>query len=190
MIVTRPWQCALLAGVQTIRYAAVRPLRPFPFLIYLFTLGALMSFKIDEDAIRTLARLLDETKLTEIEITNDDQQSLRVQRAAAPVAAMPAMQAAPIAGSIAPVVAAMAKAEDHPGAVKSPMVGTVYMQAAPGNPPFIDIGKTVKKGDTLLIVEAMKVMNPIKSPASGTITQIMVADGKPVEFGETLVVIE
>jgi len=150
-----------------------------------------MTFKIDEAAIRKLATLLDETKLTEIEIKNDDGQALRVQRSAAPVVAA-ASHAAPVAHAAASAAApaAAAKADDHPGAVKSPMVGTVYMQAAPGNPPFIEVGKRVNKGDTLLIVEAMKVMNPIKAPASGTVTQIMVADGKPVEFGEALVVIE
>lgn len=148
-----------------------------------------MTFKIDEEAIRKLAKLLDETKLTEIEIGNDSGQSLRVQRAPSPVvAAGGAMAAAPVAAAAA--APAATSAADHPGAVKSPMVGTVYMAAAPGNPPFIEVGKRVNKGDTLVIVEAMKVMNPIKAPASGTVSQIFVADGKPVEFGEALVVIE
>lgn len=147
-----------------------------------------MTFKIDEEAIRKLASLLDETKLTEIEIT-DEGQSLRVQRAAAPVVGAASFAAAPAAaGAAAP--AAAAKADDHPGAVKSPMVGTVYMQAAPGTPAFIEVGKQVKKGDTLVIVEAMKVMNPIKAPQNGTVTQILVSDATPVEFGEVLVVIE
>lgn len=149
-----------------------------------------MSFKIDEAAIRKLAGLLDETKLTEIEISAGDQ-TLRVQRSAGPVvaSAAPMAVAAPAAASAA-AAPATAPAADHPGTVKSPMVGTVYMQAAPGNPPFIEVGKAVKKGDTLLIVEAMKVMNPIKAPANGTVAQIMVGDGSPVEFGEALVVIE
>lgn len=150
-----------------------------------------MTFKIDEDAIRKLAGLLDETNLTEIEITDDDK-SIRVQRAAAPVVGTVAASAAPVAAAApagAPASAA-AKAEDHPGAVKSPMVGTVYMQPAPGTPSFIEVGKAVKKGDTLLIVEAMKVMNPIKAPQNGTVTQILVSDATPVEFGEVLVVIE
>lgn len=147
-----------------------------------------MSFKIDEEAIRKLAKLLDETQLTEIEIREDDQ-SLRVQRAAGPVvAAAPAVAHHAVASVAAPVMAA--KADDHPGAVKSPMVGTVYMQSVPGTPAFIEIGKQVKKGDTLLIVEAMKVMNPIKSPTSGSVTQILVSEASPVEFGEVLVVIE
>jgi len=148
-----------------------------------------MTFKIDEAAIRKLASLLDETKLTEIEIGNNDGQSLRVQRAAAPVMAATS-HGAPVAPAAIAAPAGPAKADDHPGAVKSPMVGTVYMQAAPGTPAFVEVGKAVKKGDTLLIIEAMKVMNPIKSPASGTVTQILVADGKPVEFAEVLVVIE
>lgn len=146
-----------------------------------------MSFKIDEAAIRKLASLLDETNLTEIEITDEDK-SLRVQRAAGPVVTTVSAPAAVAGASAAP--AAAAKADDHPGAVKSPMVGTVYMQPAPGSPSFIEIGKQVKKGDTLLIVEAMKVMNPIKSPSTGTVTQILVSDSTPVEFGEVLVVIE
>lgn len=148
-----------------------------------------MSFKIDEEAIRKLAKLLDDTKLTEIEISQDGQ-GLRVQRAAGPVvAAAPvavSASGAPVTSSAAPAAAAAS----GPGAVKSPMVGTVYMQASPGNPPFIEIGKKVNKGDTLLIVEAMKVMNPIKAPIGGTVVQINVADGKPVEFDELLVVIE
>jgi acetyl-CoA carboxylase biotin carboxyl carrier protein len=150
-----------------------------------------MSFKIDEAAIRKLAKLLDETNLTEIEISGEQGGNLRVQRAAPQMiaAAGPAVaHAAPVAAAAAPVAAV--KAEDLPGVVKSPMVGTVYMAGAPGNPPFVEIGKQVTKGDTLLIIEAMKVMNPIKAPATGKITQIFVGDAKPVEFGEALVVIE
>ncbi len=147
-----------------------------------------MSFKIDEEAIRKLAKLLDETNLTEIEIS-DDAQSIRVQRggghtvvASAPtVNHMPTSAAAP---------AATATPADHPGAVKSPMVGTVYRSSEPGAAPFAEVGKKVNKGDTILIIEAMKVMNPIKAPASGTVTAVMVQDGQPVEFGEVLIVVE
>lgn len=151
-----------------------------------------MSFIIDEEAIRKLAKLLDETNLTEIEITGELGGNLRVQRAAPQmVASASMMQSAPAAPASAAASAPIAaRAEDHPGAVKSPMVGTVYMQATPGTPAFIEVGKQVKKGDTLLIIEAMKVMNPIKAPATGTVTQILVGDTKPVEFGEVLVVIE
>ncbi|HEY0901762.1 MAG TPA: acetyl-CoA carboxylase biotin carboxyl carrier protein [Micavibrio sp.] len=148
-----------------------------------------MTFKIDEEAIRKLAKLLDETNLTEIEIT-EEHKAIRVQRGGGHtvVASAPAIHAAPAPGAAAP--AAAAKADDHPGAVKSPMVGTVYRAAEPGAAPFAEVGKKVTKGDTLLIVEAMKVMNPIKSPASGTVTAVLVNDGQPVEFGEVLVVIE
>jgi acetyl-CoA carboxylase biotin carboxyl carrier protein len=146
-----------------------------------------MTFKIDEDAIRKLAKLLDETNLTEIEITDEDK-AIRVQRGGQTVVASAPMMGAVPAGVAAP--AAAAKADDHPGAVKSPMVGTVYRASEPGAAPFVEAGKKVNKGDTLLIVEAMKVMNPIKAPASGTVTQVLVNDGQPVEFGEVLVVIE
>ena len=145
-----------------------------------------MSFKIDEEAIRKLAKLLDETKLTEIEIT-DEGRALRVARGGGQVVAAPAMMAAPPVASAPATAAAPAV---NANAVKSPMVGTVYLKPNPDSAPFIEVGKKVNKGDTLLIVEAMKVMNPIKAPASGTVTQILVSDGKPVEFGEALVVIE
>jgi len=148
-----------------------------------------MTFKIDEEAIRKLAKLLDETNLTEIEISDGDDHRLRINRAPAPVAA-----AAPSVSVNAPIMtagaAAPAASADNPNAVKSPMVGTVYMAASPGAPAFIEVGKSVKAGDTLLIVEAMKVMNPIKAPKAGTVKQILVADSQPVEFGQALVVIE
>lgn len=149
-----------------------------------------MSFKIDEAAIRKLAQLLDETKLTEIEISGETGGSLRVQRAAPQMISGPAFAAAPAGAAPVAAAAPAAKSEDHPGAVKSPMVGTVYMAGSPGAAPFVEIGKQVNKGDTLLIIEAMKVMNPIKAPASGKVVQILVSDAKPVEFGEVLVVIE
>lgn len=148
-----------------------------------------MTFKIDEEAIRKLAKLLDETNLTEIEISEDDK-AIRVQRGGGHtvVASAPTVNNIPTAAAAAP--AAAAKADDHPGAVKSPMVGTVYRASEPGAAPFVEAGKKVNKGDTLLIVEAMKVMNPIKAPQSGTVTSVLVQDGQPVEFGEVLVVIE
>ena len=146
-----------------------------------------MSFKIDEEAIRKLAQLLDETNLTEIEITEEDN-AIRVSRGGGGVVTHAVAPVAAAKGAPAPMPSAAA--ETHAGAVKSPMVGTVYMQAGPGNPPFIEVGKSVAKGDTLVIIEAMKVMNPIKAPQSGTVKQILVSDGKPVEFDEVLVVIE
>jgi acetyl-CoA carboxylase biotin carboxyl carrier protein len=148
-----------------------------------------MTFKIDEEAIRKLAKLLDETNLTEIEITDGEDRAIRVNRAPAPIAS-----AAPTLSVNAPIVtntaSAPAASTENPNAVKSPMVGTVYMSGSPGAAPFIEVGKSVKQGDTLLIVEAMKVMNPIKSPKGGTVKQIMVSDAQPVEFGQALVVIE
>jgi acetyl-CoA carboxylase biotin carboxyl carrier protein len=145
-----------------------------------------MTFKIDEEAIRKLAKLLDETKLTEIEISDEEDRSIRVSRGTTGVvAAAPALAAAPAVAGAAPIAGA-----DHPNAVKSPMVGTVYMSASPGAPAFIESGKAVKQGDTLLIVEAMKVMNPIKAPKAGMVKDILVGDGQPVEFGQALVVIE
>lgn len=148
-----------------------------------------MTFKIDEEAIRKLAKLLDETNLTEIEISEDDK-AIRVQRGGGHtvVASAPTVNNIPTSAAAAP--AAAAKADDHPGAVKSPMVGTVYRASEPGAAPFVEAGKKVNKGDTLLIVEAMKVMNPIKAPQSGTVTSVLAQDGQPVEFGEVLVVIE
>jgi len=139
---------------------------------------------IDADAVRQLAELLKETGLTEIEIEHNGAR-IRVSRssgAAVPVAAVAVPAAAPAA-------AAPAASGPPAGAVPSPMVGTVFVAPEPGKPPFISVGKTVKEGDTLFIVEAMKTMNPITAPRGGTVTEINVADGTPVEFGQTLCVI-
>ncbi len=150
--------------------------------------------KFDQELIRQLATMLDETNLTEIEVEHKDLR-VRVARqltinAAAPVA--PAPVAAPAAAPApAPVeIAVSANPADHPGAVTSPMVGTAYLAPEPGASAFIEVGKSIKKGDTILIVEAMKTMNQIPSPKSGTITAILVEDGQPVEFGEPLIIIE
>ncbi len=146
------------------------------------------SFNIDEEAIRKLAEILNDTGLTEIEI-DDNGRSLRVSRGAVATA----VSAAPIGTPLAMPAGAPAatQANDLPAGtqVTSPMVGTVYMASAPGAAPFISAGDTVKEGDTLLIVEAMKVMNPIKAPKGGKIVRIVVSDAQPVEFGEVLVVI-
>jgi acetyl-CoA carboxylase biotin carboxyl carrier protein len=144
--------------------------------------------KIDHDAIRNLANLLTETDLTEIEIAEGDKRirvtrTITVQAITAP-ALMPAVSAAN-----APKIAALSP-ENHPGAVKSPMVGTVYLQSEPGAPRFVSKGAAVKAGDTLVIIEAMKVMNPIKAEKGGIITDILVEDSQPVEFGQALVIIE
>lgn len=147
----------------------------------------------ERELIRELAMLLDETNLTEIEIERAGLR-LRVARnisIAAPVSYQPAPAAAS-ASAPAPVVAAAAPADisKHPGAVPSPMVGTAYRASEPGAKPFIDVGSKVKVGDTLIIIEAMKTMNQIPSTRAGTVTQILVEDGQPVEFGEPLVIIE
>ena len=135
-----------------------------------------------------LARLLTDNDLTEIEV-EDGERKIKVQRlgqAAAPVAAAPAAQAAPAAATAAP--AAQAAAADS-NAVRSPMVGTAFLAAEPGAKPFVSTGDTVKAGDTLLIIEAMKVMNPILAPAAGTVQQVLIENGQPVEFDQPLVVI-
>ncbi|WP_438274551.1 acetyl-CoA carboxylase biotin carboxyl carrier protein [Nitrobacter sp.] len=143
----------------------------------------------ESEVIRELAALLDETKLTEIEIERD---GLRVRVARNVGTAMPASYQAAATVPM-PVTAPASGTPDvskHPGMVPSPMVGTAYWASEPGAKPFIEIGSKVTAGQTLLIVEAMKTMNQIPSPRAGTITQILVEDGQPVEFGEPLVIIE
>lgn len=152
------------------------------------------NFKIDDSAlIRELALLLDETSLTEIEIERAGLR-VRVARNVSIAASMPAsFQPAPSA-SAAPIASVnpggIADLAKHPGAVPSPMVGTAYSASEPGAKPFIEVGTKVSVGQTLLIIEAMKTMNQIPSPRAGTVTQILVEDGQPVEFGEPLVIIE
>jgi acetyl-CoA carboxylase biotin carboxyl carrier protein len=153
------------------------------------------SSKTDDSAlIRELALLLDETSLTEIEI---ERAGLRVRvarnvsvAASMPAAYLPATAAAPAAVGAAAPGGAMADPAKHPGAVPSPMVGTAYWSPEPGAKPFVEVGTKVSAGQTLLIIEAMKTMNQIPSPRAGTVTQILVEDGQPVEFGEPLVIIE
>jgi acetyl-CoA carboxylase biotin carboxyl carrier protein len=145
----------------------------------------------DSALIRELALLLDETSLTEIEIERAGLR-VRVARNISVSAAMPAsFQPAPAAAAaIAAGSAAAADLAKHPGVVPSPMVGTAYWAPEPGAKPFIEVGTKVSAGQTLLIIEAMKTMNQIPSPRAGTVTQILVEDGQPVEFGEPLVIIE
>ena len=147
----------------------------------------------DSALIRELALLLDETSLTEIEIERAGLR-LRVARNISVAATMPMpMAAAPVALPTATAAAPATAAADlskHPGAVISPMVGTAYWAPEPGAKPFIEVGTKVSVGQTLLIIEAMKTMNQIPSPRAGTVTQILVEDGQPVEFGEPLVIIE
>jgi acetyl-CoA carboxylase biotin carboxyl carrier protein len=146
---------------------------------------------IDRELIQELSKLLDETGLTEIEIEQDGQR-VRVARGAvaAPAAYAAPRAAAPAAQPAAEAAAAPLDPSKHPGVVLSPMVGTAYASPEPGAKPFIEVGSTVKAGDTLLIVEAMKTMNQIPAPRGGTVIQILFEDGQPVEFGEPLMIIE
>lgn len=150
-----------------------------------------------KELIRELAELLDKSTLSEIEVAEDDF-SIRVARqspsavnyavpTAAPAAPAPAPTAVPAAS---PAAVPAASAADHPGMVPSPMVGTAYAASGPDAEAFIKVGDTVSEGDTLLIIEAMKVMNQIASPKSGTVKEILFADSQPVEFGEPLCIIE
>ena len=148
---------------------------------------------IDQALIRDLANILNETDLTEIEVEQDDLR-IRVSRAGtpqyvqAPIAAPAApVGAAPVAAATA---AAPADARSNKNAVTAPMVGTAYLSPAPGARPFIEVGASVKEGQTILIIEAMKTMNQIPAPRSGKVTEILVSDASPVEYGEPLIVIE
>jgi len=155
------------------------------------------AMRIDSKLVRELAALLSENDLTEIEVADGDRK-IRVKREtpamiaahamgpAMAAAAAPALTAPPMHGKEdvgAPVE------EDAGTTIKSPMVGTAYLSAEPGGAPFIEVGKPVKAGDTLLIVEAMKVMNPITAPEGGVVKKIIVADAQPVEFDQPLVII-
>lgn len=146
---------------------------------------------VDEGLIRGLAQLLNETGLTEIEL---EQKGLRVRiaRTQTIAAAMPAYApGAPAAGAsaAAPVVTAK-DADNNPGAVKSPMVGTAYRSPEPGAAPFVEVGSSVKQGQTVMIIEAMKTMNHIPAPRGGTVKAVLVENGQPVEYGEPLMIIE
>lgn len=160
--------------------------------------GRKSGMNIDTALVRELAELLNETGLTEIEVEDDDRK-IRVSRGAV-AAAAPVYAAAPAPAAAAPAPAAAAPAQapaeptapagpDLKNAVKSPMVGTCYLTPEPGAAPFVTVGQAVKEGDTLVIVEAMKVMNPITAPRAGTVTAILIETAQPVEFDQPLVVI-
>jgi acetyl-CoA carboxylase biotin carboxyl carrier protein len=155
--------------------------------------GKSSSMRIDSALVRELAELLSSNDLNEIEV-EDGERKIKVRRDApqAFVAAAPqAMAAAPSAAPAASAAGPQAASEQDVGgeAVKSPMVGTAFLSPEPGAKPFVSVGDTVKAGDTLLIVEAMKVMNPITSPKAGTVKAVNVSDGQPVEFDQPLVVL-
>jgi acetyl-CoA carboxylase biotin carboxyl carrier protein len=141
---------------------------------------------VDPDLVRELAKLLDETGLTEIEVA-DGPGRIRVARNLT-LAAAPAVAAAPSAA--APAQANGGPAALPAGTVTSPMVGTAYLAPEPDKPPFVRVGDAVSKGQTLVIVEAMKTMNPIPSPRDGKVTRILVQNAQPIEFGQPLLVIE
>jgi len=149
------------------------------------------NFDIDGDLIRKLADLLRDTGLTEIEFAEGDKR-LRVARGgvAASVAIAAPVATAPASAAQSAAPAPAVKAGPRAGSVTSPMVGTVYLSPEPGSDPFVKVGDAVKPGQTILIIEAMKVMNPIKAVKGGIVVEIPVADGQPVEFGEVLMVVE
>jgi acetyl-CoA carboxylase biotin carboxyl carrier protein len=149
------------------------------------------KFEMDTEFVRKLAEILEETHLGEIELA-DGERRIRVARPTVTVAAAaPVAMAAPLAAAGAAVPAAAAgDMAKHPGAVKSPMVGTAYLAPEPGKPNFVAVGDKITAGQTLLIIEAMKTFNPIKAPKAGTVTQVLVENAQPVEFGEPLMVVE
>jgi acetyl-CoA carboxylase biotin carboxyl carrier protein len=156
--------------------------------------GAGEGMRVDTDLVKKLAKMLDENDLSEIEV-EDSGRRIVVKRklgfapaaSPAPQAPAPAQAAAP---PPAPAPAAEVSAANHPGAVKSPMVGTVFLAAEPGAAPFVSAGARVDEGDTLLIIEAMKVMNPITAPKAGIVKEILVQDAQPVEYEQPLAIIE
>jgi acetyl-CoA carboxylase biotin carboxyl carrier protein len=151
------------------------------------------KLNVDTSLIETLAELLQRTGLTEIEISEGDARIRVVREQQTVVAQLPhgggSMAAAP-ALSVAADSAAPEKPETHPGAVHAPMVGTVYLTPEPGAPPFVSVGDEIREGQTLLIIEAMKVMNPIRAPRGGRLVKLLVGSGDPVEYGELLMIIE
>ncbi|MBL6454770.1 acetyl-CoA carboxylase biotin carboxyl carrier protein [Belnapia sp. T6] len=159
------------------------------------------GIQFDPEAIRALAQILRDTDLTEIELVEKDSR-IRVARepAAAPAPApmawpagmmqAPAMPAAAPAAAIVPSEASEVPDAKHPGLIASPMVGVAYLSPEPGQPPFVTLGAKVAQGQTLLLIEAMKTFNQIRSPRAGTVTRILVESGTPVEYGEPLLIVE
>ncbi len=141
--------------------------------------------EFDSELVREIAEIMSETGLTEVEFTRGDR-SIRVSRLAGPATPV----AAPAAAPASQEPAAGEPDEPHPGTVPSPMVGTAYLSAQPGEAPFVSVGGHVEEGQTLMIIEAMKVMNPIPAPRAGTVKAILISDAQPVEFGDPLAIIE
>ena len=150
------------------------------------------GMRVETDLVRQLAELLHQNDLSEIEVEDGDRRIAVKRQLGAPAAAVAAPPPPPPAAAAAPPPAPAAEVAPaaHPGAVKSPMVGTVFLSGEPGAKPFVSAGDRVKEGDTLVIVEAMKVMNPIAAPRSGTVSQILVQDAQPVEYDQPLVIVE
>jgi acetyl-CoA carboxylase biotin carboxyl carrier protein len=156
--------------------------------------GSEGALQVDTDLVRQLAQLLNESDLSEIEV-QDGVRRIVVKRklAGSPGPAVysgPAAAPTPISQPAAPAPAPELPAQDHPGTVRSPMVGTVYLAGEPGAKPFAAPGDRVSEGDTLVIIEAMKVMNPIAAPRAGTVRSLLVSNGQPVEYDQPLVVID
>lgn len=150
--------------------------------------GEGLSLTVDSNLIRRLADLMAETGLTEIELGDGDQR-LRVARGGGVTVAPAAAQPAPAADSPVMVAATASDGAPPAGAVPSPMVGTVFTAPEPGSAPFVSVGDEIEKDDILFVIEAMKVMNPIRAPRAGKVLELMVKNGDPVEFGETLLVL-
>jgi acetyl-CoA carboxylase biotin carboxyl carrier protein len=150
---------------------------------------AAKDISVDGDLVRQLASLLEETGLSEIEYSVGDRR-IRVAKAVAQALAMPAMAAALPAAPAASGASTPTVLAEHPGAVKSPMVGTAYLAPQPEAPPFVKIGDAVAEGQVIMIIEAMKVMNQIRAKRGGTVREVVVGDGEPVEFGQILMIIE
>jgi acetyl-CoA carboxylase biotin carboxyl carrier protein len=152
---------------------------------------SMAKLNVDTSLIETLAELLQRTGLTEIEISEGDAR-IRVVReqptavAHVPHGPWPTQATAPVSAA----EPAAGVVESHPGAVRAPMVGTVYLTPEPGAPPFVSLGDEIREGQTLLIIEAMKVMNPIRAPRGGRLVQLLVNSGDPVEYGELLMIVE
>jgi acetyl-CoA carboxylase biotin carboxyl carrier protein len=154
--------------------------------------GPSEAMRVDTDLVKKLAEMLDENDLSEIEV-EDNGRRIVVKRKISAVAMAPAAAAAPPAAAPAPAApapVAEVSPANHPGAVKSPMVGTAFLSGEPGAAPFVTVGARVNEGDTLIIIEAMKVMNPIPAPRSGVVKAILVQDAQPVEYEQPLAIIE